>query len=146
MKNTIEKISFLVVLFSLLGLSLKNEKASTLLVKIENTKNTEGFVYVSIYDKAAGFPEKGKELKRKKIKPTIPYTEVVFEIPNGFYAIALYHDVNENQKLDKTIVGYPKEPFGFSNNFKPRFSKPAFKDCSFRVSEAYKELQISLID
>jgi len=146
MKKIIRKISFLVLLFTLLGLSLKKEKTSTLLVKIENTNNTEGFVYVTIYDKADSFPEKGKELKIKKIKPTIPYTEVVFDIPNGVYAIALYQDVNENQKLDKTIVGYPKEPFGFSNNFKPRFSKPTFKDCSFRLSEASEEIQISLID
>jgi|SaaInl59LU_5_DNA_1037362.scaffolds.fasta_scaffold15797_2 uncharacterized protein (DUF2141 family) len=146
MKKTLQKISFLLLLFSLLGISLKKEKTSTLLVKIENIQNPKGFVYVTIYDKADSFPENGKELKRKKVQPTASIAEVVFEIPNGTYAIASYQDVNENQKLDKTFVGYPKEPFGFSNNFKPRFSKPAFEDCSFRVSEVSKEIQISLID
>ena len=133
------------MLCSLLGFSLKIEKKSTLTVKIQNIKKSEGTIYVTIYNNAEDFLEKGKELKRKKIKPQIPCAEVTFEVQNGAYAIALYQDVNENQKLDKTFVGYPKEPFGFSNNFQPKFSKPTFDDCFFWVSGTKKEVQIALI-
>lgn len=56
-------------------------------------------------------------------------------LPPGRYALALYHDMNDNWKLDKNFVGYPKEPYGFSNNYRPVFSGPNFEDCAFEVKE-----------
>ncbi|AEI49092.1 Protein of unknown function DUF2141 [Runella slithyformis DSM 19594] len=60
-------------------------------------------------------------------------TRTVMNLPPGRYALALYHDMNDNWKLDKNFVGYPKEPFGFSNNYHPIFSGPGFEDCAFEV-------------
>ncbi len=59
----------------------------------------------------------------------------VMNLPPGRYALALYHDMNDNWKLDKNFVGYPKEPFGFSNNYRPIFTGPSFEDCVFEVKE-----------
>ncbi|MEZ4900474.1 MAG: DUF2141 domain-containing protein [Spirosomataceae bacterium] len=59
----------------------------------------------------------------------------VIKLPPGQYAMALYHDINDNLKLDKNMVGIPKEPFGFSNNYRPVFSGPKFEDCIFEVKE-----------
>ena len=34
----------------------------------------------------------------------------------GTYGIAVYQDLNSNEVLDKTSLGIPTEPYGFSNN------------------------------
>lgn len=71
----------------------------------------------------------------------------VMKLPPGRYALALYHDINDNWKLDKNFVGYPKEPFGFSNNYRPIFSGPKFDDCVFEVKEnGGPFLQIKLLN
>ena len=44
-------------------------------------------------------------------------------IPEGLYFIAVYHDSNDNQKMDYAFFGRPKEGFGFSGFF----------DCSKRA-------------
>ncbi len=55
--------------------------------------------------------------------------------PEGSYAYSVYLDANDNNKLDKKMFGIPKEPYGFSNNFKPKFSAPKFNQCSFVLNK-----------
>ena len=45
--------------------------------------------------------------------------------------------------MDLTILGIPKEGYGFSQNIKPTFSKPDFKDCMIQIDER-KILEINL--
>ena len=47
-----------------------------------------------------------------------------FNLEPGDYAVAIYHDENGNGQLDKRLFGIPKEPYGFSNNYRPRLSAP----------------------
>jgi uncharacterized protein (DUF2141 family) len=68
------------------------------------------------------------------------------DIPFGEYAIAVFQDKNQNQKIDKNLVGYPTEPFGFSKNFKPKFSEPEFSDCNVVISPTTNTFTIKLID
>ena len=65
-----------------------------------------------------------------------------FEIPPGTYAIGLYIDENENEKLDTNFLGIPKEQYGFSNNAKA-FGIPKFEAASFAL-DTYKKVQIDL--
>ncbi|HFU76072.1 MAG TPA: DUF2141 domain-containing protein [Arcobacter sp.] len=52
--------------------------------------------------------------------------------------MAIFHDENNNKKLDINVLGMPKEGFGFSNNPKISFSEPSFKECSFKLKENKK--------
>lgn len=45
-------------------------------------------------------------------------------------AIALFQDLNNNQRLDKNFIGLPVEPYGFSNNPKLLFGPPGFQKCA----------------
>ena len=51
----------------------------------------------------------------------------------GTYAIAVVHDENGNNKLDKAIF-LPKEGFGFSRNPTITVGPPSFKSASFAVA------------
>ena len=63
-------------------------------------------------------------------------TLVVFDdLPEGTYAVALYHDSNSNAKLDKNFLGIPKEKVAFSHAKMRTFGPPDFKDCAFKLKE-----------
>ena len=59
-----------------------------------------------------------------------------FEIPDGIYAIGIFVDTNNNNKMDRNFLGIPKEQYGFSNNAKGSFGPPSFKDASFEITGA----------
>lgn len=78
--------------------------------------------------------------------PAVPGTTVaLLDLPPGDYAFFIYDDVNGNGKLDKTWVGFPDEPYAFSNNVKLHLSKPSFADLKFTVSAQGANQVIQLV-
>ena len=63
-------------------------------------------------------------------------------IPPGKYAIQFFHDENENQKMDFSLIGIPKEKFGSSNNVKPVLGPPKFKKMLFNLTENKKVIMV----
>lgn len=53
-------------------------------------------------------------------------------LPLGTYAAAVIHDENSNSKLD-TVLGIPKEGFGFSRNPRIGFGAPRFAAARFAI-------------
>ncbi len=112
-------------------------QTGTVTITITGIENTDGNIEIGIYDSENTFPDFGKEFRGAKVKPTkaesINYT---FEnLPAGTYAIAVWHDENDNQKIDKNLFGAPKEKYGFSNNKYGTFGPPDFTDVSFTVEK-----------
>jgi len=65
-------------------------------------------------------------------------------VPEGTYAIALFHDSNSNGKFDKGALGVPSEGYGFSNNASALLGPPRFTDAAFEV-KGEKTVIIKLI-
>lgn len=63
------------------------------------------------------------------------------EVPPGTYAVAVFQDLNGNGRLDRTPLGLPLEPYGFSNDA-GRLGRPSFAAASIQV--AYQDLRISV--
>ena len=55
-------------------------------------------------------------------------------LPDGKYALAVFHDKNSNNELDTNFIGIPKEPIGFSKAKMKLFGPPSFKDCAFYIN------------
>lgn len=55
-------------------------------------------------------------------------------LPYGSYAVAVIHDANSNNKLD-TLLGIPREGFGFSRNPVIGFGAPRFAAARFDIGE-----------
>ena len=51
------------------------------------------------------------------------------DLPVGKYALAIYHDENNDKKCNKNFFGIPTEAYCFSRNYRPIMSVPKFKDC-----------------
>jgi len=72
---------------------------------------------------------------------------ILNKIDPGEYAIVVYHDINNNKKLDKTFFGKAKEPYAFSGNLKKKKrSAPKFEEVKFKLDENLKILWITLSD
>jgi uncharacterized protein (DUF2141 family) len=140
----------MLILLSLLNLFLSapNNPASAgktnLRVDIQNVRVVKGTVYIALFTPGKDFPE-GKPLEGKKVYVGAKSLHTTFSVEPGDYAIAVYHDENDNGKMDTRMFGIPKEPYGFSNNFKPVMSAPKFSDCQFSVGDSGKTISIKLI-
>jgi uncharacterized protein (DUF2141 family) len=62
-------------------------------------------------------------------------TIVIDSIATGKYAVSLFHDDNDNYKLDTGQFGIPVEKTGFSNNAKSKTGPPKFNDCAVKIEE-----------
>jgi len=122
-------------------------QAYDLVVAVNGIKNQQGKIQISLYNKDGTIPD--KELKNyyktKRVKIDEEKTKVVFSnLPKGRYAVSIFHDQNNNHKIDKVFF-IPKEGVGLSN-FKTvnLFNLPNFQKASFLL-EKDKTVQIKLI-
>lgn len=136
-------------LLSLFALSLSRPALmappakTSLTIEIQNVRTLNGAVYIALFKPGKDFPE-GKPIEGKKVDATNERVRTSFTVEPGEYAIAVYHDENGNGKMDKRVFGIPKEPYGFSNNFRPKLSAPKFSDCEFSVGDGGKTVRIQL--
>ncbi len=65
-----------------------------------------------------------------------------FQFPKGEYAISVWDDANDNGKMDKTIVGIPKEGYGFGDYIHKSFSKPNYDDFKMKISNTNQKVQV----
>ncbi|MCC2545444.1 DUF2141 domain-containing protein [Hymenobacter sp. BT175] len=81
----------------------------------------------------------------RRLKPDGQNRVVVpVDLPPGEWAVALTQDTNNNDRLDKNMMGIPTEPYAFSNNIRPKFSAPGFDECKFVVKGPAQVVTISM--
>lgn len=103
-----------------------------------------GALHIALYTPAEPFASVQTTF-RGIIIDRSPYTAHFDTLPTGRYAVALFQDRNGNGELDTNFFGVPVEPYGFSNNVRPRFFQPGFDACSFDLN-ATQRIEIRLID
>ncbi len=99
---------------------------------VNNIEVGKGNIEIALYDSKKDFLN--KPFIGKIVPASADSLEFSFEIPKGEYAVAVYQDVNKNNKLDKGLFSIPTEPYGFSNNYRPLFSSPSYDGCEFKVA------------
>ncbi|MCM0667084.1 DUF2141 domain-containing protein [Flavobacterium tyrosinilyticum] len=114
-------------------------------VEVSGVEPGKGPVFFGLYDKEKGFLDNESQIATAKVKATENKVVYTFKnLPDGDYAIAVYQDLNNNGKCDKNMIGYPTEGFGFSKNYKPKFSAPNFDDVKIAINQ-YAKTSIALI-
>ncbi|QKZ12353.1 DUF2141 domain-containing protein [Spirosoma sp. KUDC1026] len=139
----------MLILLSLLSLFIDTPHSTpvapkvTLSVEVQDIQSKEGTVFVALFKPGKDFPE-GTPFEGKKSAVGGKSALVTFSVEPGNYAVAVYHDENNNGKMDKRMFGIPKEPYGFSQNFRPTVAAPKFSDCQFTVGQADKKISIQI--
>jgi uncharacterized protein (DUF2141 family) len=62
----------------------------------------------------------------------------------GVYAVAIYHDENNDHHFGRTLVGLPAEGYGFSNNARIFLAPPSFRSVQFPVGPGETHIAIKL--
>jgi uncharacterized protein (DUF2141 family) len=103
-------------------------QTGTLTVTINQIDVTRGGkVKIGVYD-VKGFAVVGQGIQEIDLPVEGDTTGHLFQnLPPGRYAIAVFQDVNVNDRLDKNFFGVPKEPYGFSQNIFGTFGPPDFE-------------------
>lgn len=65
------------------------------------------------------------------------------DVEPGTYAALAYQDTNGNGRLDRTALGLPLEPYGFSGAA-PRAARPDFVQARFSVREPGVSVRVRL--
>jgi uncharacterized protein (DUF2141 family) len=124
-----------VILLMIAGPDVLFAQEYSLTVNVGGLRSEAGKLYLSLYRSAEGFPQKASAAYRlafgtiEKGKCRI----VLDKLPPGVYAVACYHDENNNGKIDTNFFGIPKEGTGASRDAKGSMGPPKFADAKFGI-------------
>lgn len=138
-----KRFQFIALLFTL---SIFNTTAETnIKVSIDDLRSNKGHVLLSLFNNSYGFPDNPyKAIRKVKLEIINKSASVSLSgLPPGKYAIAILHDENDDQKMNKNFFGIPKEGYGFSNNVMGTFGPPSFSKASFSFT-GISETKISI--
>lgn len=77
----------------------------------------DGNVRLQIHDSADGLQRQHGAVAAISLDPrAMPRQITLSGLPDGMYAVAAYQDSNGNGQLDRSFLGIPQEPYGFSND------------------------------
>lgn len=115
-------------------------------VTVNNVKKGEGSIVADLHDNIKeNFLEGDKVLLRVRAKATQGQTSFCIPMREaGDYAVAFYHDKNDNMKFDKGFLSIPKEHFGMSQNPKFGMKSPEFEQAVFTMPSTGADLNIDL--
>lgn len=117
-----------------------------LIVHIDGFRNQKGNAGITVFTSPEGWPENNDKAFMHSGHPFSGNKATTdLQLPAGRYAIAALHDENSNHKLDRNMIGWPKEGFGFSNNPKVNLSAPSFDTAAMQVTCPATETTIHLI-
>ena len=110
---------------------------SSILVEIGGLRSNHGQIMACMTANPKTFPDCQKDPAARHLTvPALNGETVQFkDVPQGRYAIALFHDENGNGRMDKMMM-LPKEGFGFSRDAPLVFGPPRFGAASFQVGAA----------
>ncbi len=102
-------------------------------VTVLNLHSNDGHVLISLFKDGEGYPDDpAKAIRKAKLAIKDKKAWVFFTgLPTGTYAVSIMHDENNDQKLNKNMLGIPKEGYGFSNNVIGSFGPPSFSRACF---------------
>lgn len=109
--------------------------AADLAVTVTGLPSDAGTVRAALYADAAGFSAQQNAVASVILKPHGEQVRVtVGDLPPGRYAVAVFHDVNDNGKLDTNLMSMPTEPYGFSNDAVGNFGPPGFEQAAIELT------------
>jgi uncharacterized protein (DUF2141 family) len=117
--------------------------AATLTITIRGVLPQPSELWLGVFDAATY--EDGPAPVHQKIAAAAPETVVTFEnLTPGRIAVKVLQDLNGNGEMDSTLIGFPEEPFGLSNDIKPNMSAPGFDETAFDLKPGPNAIVITM--
>lgn len=153
-----KKFGFIAVLLATLGsMSFPDVAAAQLIgsltVEVEGLQSQEGNICFKLFNGSEGFPNQNDRAVQREcvaiaenlpedVEATFSYTFT--DLASGTYAVALYHDRNSDEQLNRGAFGIPSEGYGFSNDA-PATNAPArYEDAVFLLAGTETTISIRM--
>lgn len=119
--------------------------AADISVLVVGVRSNAGNVHIALYDDAARFPKSDGMVRKFEAPIDGRRARATFAgMPPGRYAVAVYHDENDNDEFDQGILGIPLEDYAFSRNAAVFLAPPSFSAAAFDVPPAGVTIEIRL--
>jgi len=117
-----------------------------LTIQLEGLQDQKGKICINLFSSNKGFPDSRQTALRHQCQPIqeIPLTINFTNLVAGSYVVAVFHDRNNDGKLNRNGSGIPTEGVGFSNNPVVRTGPPAYGKCVFLVAGPNTSLKIRM--
>lgn len=118
-----------------------NIKAQNIEVLITGIRSTKGQLIIKIFQDNKSLQDDTPFLVKKLNKNGVSDGQITFKfsLEAGTYGFALLDDENNDNEMNYSFVGMPKEGFAFSNFYLSRLSRPDFSEFKFEVSKTQKQ-------
>ncbi|NJC27789.1 DUF2141 domain-containing protein [Neolewinella antarctica] len=118
----------------------------TIHLRVSNVKVARGMIWVGIYEGDHDFMdrEKARIIGVNVEAAGDNYLELPDMVVNQEYALAVFHDVDNDGDMNRNWLGLPSEPWAFTGEAKTRLRLPTFSEVKFRVTESLGLTSLSL--
>ncbi len=130
-----------------IDLECNGATATRLHVNVTGVRSSSGIVAATLYpNDPKRFLARRGQIGIARAPAKAGTTTVCVAVPPGpgKYALAVYHDVDGDRRLDRTVIGLPSEPFALSNNPPPRMAFPKIGPSLFSVGPGETNVTVRL--
>ena len=119
---------------------------SQLRIIVYGARRVAGNITYTLYgEDASRFLKPHGSIALTRVTLIGPSAEACFKVDApGTYAVAVYHDENDNHHFDKNFFGLPAEGYGFSNDAPAPFGPPSFESARLVVRPGDNRIAIHL--
>ena len=122
--------TFLILLFILLGQTTQGQVWNVVTIQFENLQTNNGSIMLLVQN----------DFEKEVLKLVIPIenraASATLKLQAGGYGFSAYQDESSNKKLDLNFFGAPTEVYGFSNNARGFFGKPAYAETLVKIDSS----------
>jgi len=137
-------IHFLVLAANLLLLYPSSKSSAIVIIEVKGISLAKGGELSAGLFLEANFPKPGKQLIGTAVRVNANEMSIIFkDVPPGKYGVVAFQDIDANKELKKNLLGFPKEPIGFSNDARIKMGPPSFSDAAIQV-EAGKTITVQI--
>jgi uncharacterized protein (DUF2141 family) len=101
-------------------------------IEVRAMISPSGEINAGVFTGEDDFPR--PPLDRLSVTPSARTVRLTFaDLEPGDYAVGVYQDRNGNNRLDTTVVREPTEPWGISNDPRPKDRSPTWDEAKFTL-------------
>lgn len=93
-----------------------------------------GTLRVLLFDSATAFDGLDNPFFSKSFAADGQTNPVLSGLPVGTFALVVHHDENSDGRINKNLIGIPREPVGFANGYAPK-GPPSYSRAQIRIAE-----------
>jgi len=130
---------------ALLLLGMNRPAAGSMELAINDIEHNYGTLWIGLYASEEAFLDKDQaHLEAIKVSDFKDKRIYLNDLDYGDYAVALFHDLNNNGELDVNWLGVQEEPFAFSRPVPSKWRLPKFSEVKVGLYQSHKTVSTNL--